>query len=91
MAKKCKSGMKRQNGKCVWKNSTWMNAPQCKSGMGFLGFFLALLAILFITLKLLNIDPVASWSWFWVLSPILIPIIIVIIITIIFIVIFRKK
>lgn len=35
-------------------------------GIGFLGA----LAILFITLKLLNVTVVASWSWWWVLAPI---------------------
>lgn len=35
-------------------------------GIGFAG----LLAIVFITLKLLGIAPVAAWSWWWVLSPI---------------------
>lgn len=36
------------------------------SGIGFFG----LLAIVFITLKLIGIQPVTSWSWWWVLSPI---------------------
>ena len=36
--------------------------------------FLGLLTILFITLKLLD---KISWSWFWVLSPILIPLILI--------------
>ncbi len=40
------------------------------SGIGFFG----VLAILFITLKLLNI---ISWSWLWVLAPIWLPIIVV--------------
>lgn len=35
-------------------------------GIGFMG----LLAIVFITLKLLEIGPVAGWSWWWVLAPI---------------------
>jgi hypothetical protein len=34
-------------------------------GIGFVG----LLTILFIALKLLGITAVASWSWWWVLSP----------------------
>jgi hypothetical protein len=25
--------------------------------------------LIFLTLKLLNIEPVASWSWIWVFSP----------------------
>jgi hypothetical protein len=35
------------------------------AGIGFTG----LLTIVFITLKLLNITAVATWSWLWVLSP----------------------
>lgn len=35
--------------------------------------FFGLLAIVFITLKLAQIGPVATWSWWWVLSPIWIP------------------
>jgi len=37
------------------------------------GMFLTLLQVLFIGLKLGGINPVASWSWFWVLSPFLMP------------------
>ena len=40
------------------------------SGIGFFG----LLTIVFITLKLIGY---ITWSWFWVLSPVLIPIIII--------------
>jgi len=29
----------------------------------------SLLGIVFITLKILAIEPVASWSWWWVLCP----------------------
>ena len=47
-------------------------------GIGFCG----LLAIVFITLKLLGI---IQWSWVWVLSPIWIPSIIIIILLIIII------
>ena len=39
---------------------------------GGLGLFSVLLVI-FVTLKLLEVQPVASWSWFWVLSPFWIP------------------
>lgn len=41
-------------------------------GIGFCG----LLAILFIALKLAEIGVVASWSWWWVLSPLWIPIVV---------------
>ena len=34
-------------------------------GIGFPGA----LALIFITLKLLDIAPIATWSWVWVLSP----------------------
>lgn len=40
-----------------------------RGGIGFCG----LLAIVFITLKLAGIGAVASWSWWWVLSPLWIP------------------
>ena len=38
-------------------------------GIGFCG----LLTIVFIALKLAGIGAVATWSWWWVLSPIWIP------------------
>lgn len=38
-------------------------------GIGFCG----LLAIVFIALKLAGIGVVATWSWWWVLSPLWIP------------------
>lgn len=31
--------------------------------------YLLLLGIIFLVLKYLQIDPVATWSWWWVLSP----------------------
>ena len=46
---------------------------------GGIGFF-GLLALVFITLKLAQIGPVATWSWWWVLSPLWIPSAIVLII-----------
>lgn len=39
-------------------------------GIGFLGA----LTLLFIALKLLGLSAVATWSWWWVLSPLWIPI-----------------
>lgn len=39
------------------------------SGIGFC----SLLAIVFIALKLAEIGVVATWSWWWVLSPLWIP------------------
>ncbi len=35
------------------------------NGSGFLGILL----ILFIALKLIGIEPVGSWSWWWVMAP----------------------
>ena len=37
--------------------------------------FLQLLTLLFVGLKLGQVGVVASWSWLWVLSPLLIPLI----------------
>lgn len=48
-------------------------------GIGFCG----LLAIVFITLKLVGVAPVAAWSWLWVLSPLWIPFVLVIVILLI--------
>jgi len=49
------------------------NETTKSGGIGFIG----LLSILFIALKLLN---VISWSWWWVLSPILISLAIMILV-----------
>lgn len=43
---------------------------------GGIGFF-GLLAILFIGLKLAAIGPVATWSWWWVLSPLWAPLVLI--------------
>jgi len=48
------------------------------SGIGFVG----LLTILFITLKLIGVSQVATWSWWWVLSPVWITIVLVILIVV---------
>lgn len=47
-------------------------------GIGFCG----LLAIVFIALKLAGIGAVATWSWWWVLSPLWIPFALVLVIAI---------
>lgn len=39
------------------------------NGIGFLG----LLTLIFVGLKLAEIGVVATWSWWWVLSPLWIP------------------
>jgi hypothetical protein len=46
-----------------------MSESSASSSSGGIGF-LRLLAIVFITLKLLGITEVATWSWWWVLAPI---------------------
>lgn len=46
--------MKRQSGEA-----------SSSGGIGVLG----LLGVVFVTLKLLAIEPVASWSWWWVTAP----------------------
>lgn len=42
--------------------------------------FLGLLGIVFITLKLVGVSAVATWSWFWVVSPLWIPLALVIVV-----------
>ena len=44
------------------------NKAATVASRGGISFF-TLLGLIFITLKLINIEPVASWSWLWVLSP----------------------
>lgn len=39
-----------------------------------------LLAVVFITLKLLGVSAVATWSWWWVLAPLWIPVALIIIV-----------
>lgn len=48
-------------------------------GIGFCG----LLAIVFIALKLAGIGAVATWSWWWVLSPLWIPFALVLVVAIV--------
>ncbi len=48
-------------------------------GIGFCG----LLAIVFIALKLAGIGAVATWSWWWVLSPLWIPFVLVLVVAIV--------
>ena len=42
---------------------------------------LTILFLIFLTLKLANIGLVATWSWWWVTSPLWLPVTIVIVIT----------
>lgn len=42
---------------------------------------LTILFLIFLTLKLANVGLVATWSWWWVTSPLWLPVTIVIVIT----------
>lgn len=53
---------------------------------GGIGFF-SLLTVAFIVLKLLN---VITWSWFWVLSPIIFPMLLGIIALVVLFILFLK-
>mgnify|MGYP003419419908 FL=1 len=46
--------------------------PESKSSSSGSGV-LTILLVIFVTLKLLNVDPVARWSWWWVMSPFWLP------------------
>lgn len=50
------------------------------NGIGFFG----LLAIVFIGLKLGEVGVVASWSWWWVLSPLWAPLALVVVVALTF-------
>jgi small Trp-rich protein len=47
--------------------------------------------IVFLVLKILSVEPIAHWSWIWVLSPFWIPTAIVISIFLIFIIISKIR
>ena len=49
------------------------------NGLGLGG----ILTIIFVTLKVLEIGPVAAWSWWWVLSPLWIGLIVVMLLIVI--------
>ena len=51
---------------------------------------LTVVGIVFVVLKLLAIQPVANWSWLWVLCPFWAPIAIVVAIVIIFMIIANR-
>lgn len=51
-------------------------SSSASGGIGFTG----LLGVVFITLKLIGVEPVNSWPWFWVLAPVWIPILVVILV-----------
>ena len=61
------------------RNNNMSETKTVKSGgIGFCG----LLTIVFIALKLAGIGAVATWSWWWVLSPLWIPFALVLVIAI---------
>ncbi len=49
--------------------------------------FFSILGLIFITLKLLGITEVATWSWWWVLAPIWLPLILLFVV--VFIILFK--
>jgi hypothetical protein len=53
------------------------NSKSASFGLG------TILFLIFLTLKLAGIGEVATWSWWWVFSPILIPLAIILIILLI--------
>ena len=59
-----------------------------EKGIDTWGLFIALLALVLITLRLCG---VIAWSWWWVLSPIWIPIVMGIMITLIGLVVMIKR
>jgi uncharacterized membrane protein len=52
---------------------------------------LTVIGIIFLVLKILSVEPIAHWSWIWVLSPFWIPTAIVISIFLIFIIISKIR
>lgn len=61
------------------------SSSSSSGGIGFCG----LLAIVFITLKLLGY---IAWSWWWVLAPLWVPLVIVlVVVTIIFLVVLARS
>ena len=55
-----------------------MSSKTSSGGIGVAG----VLTIIFFVLKVLNVQPVADWSWFWVFSPIIFSIALVVFIVI---------
>lgn len=54
---------------------SYSSSSSSSGGIGFVG----LLTILFIALKLFGVTSVATWSWWWVLSPLWISTIVVLV------------
>ena len=55
------------------------------SSDGGVGFFGALFLV-FLTLKLVGVEPVASWSWWWVTAPLWAPWVLIISIFVLFVI-----
>lgn len=64
-----------------------MSTTKNSGGIGCL----TVVGIIFLVLKILSVEPIAHWSWIWVLSPFWIPTAIVISIFLIFIIISKIK
>ena len=45
------------------------------SGGGGIGV-IGIIGVIFVVLKIIGVQPVASWSWLWVLSPFWVPVVI---------------
>ena len=52
-----------------------MEKDKSSKGFGYSG----ILFLIFLTLKLANVGVVATWSWWWVFSPIWVPIALVVV------------
>lgn len=52
-----------------------MSKTSTTSGVSLSTVFL----IVFLTLKLASVAPVASWSWWWIFSPLWIPLVLVLV------------
>lgn len=57
-----------------------MQKQEGNAGIGIFG----LLGVIFIVLKLLGVEPVAAWSWWWVTSPIWISVILTVVVILAF-------
>jgi uncharacterized membrane protein len=64
-----------------------MSTNKNSNGIGCL----TVIGIIFLVLKILSVEPIAHWSWIWVLSPFWIPTAIVISIFLIFIIISKIR
>ena len=61
---------------------------ETSTSSGGIGCFTAL-GLIFVTLKLIRVQPVAEWSWIWVLAPFWAPITVVIVVAVLIIIFMR--